>query len=64
MYRHEGHTVSLFMLPKSTRAEELVEVLGHQARIWCDGNRTFVLLTSEPREKVDGIAQFVQASLH
>jgi anti-sigma factor RsiW len=64
MYRHEGHTVSLFMLPKSTRPEELVEVLGHQARIWCDGHRTFVLLTSEPREKVDGIAQFVQASLH
>jgi anti-sigma factor RsiW len=63
MYRHEGHPVSLFMLPKSARPEELVEVLGHQAKIWCVGNRTFVLLASEPRDNVERMATFVQASL-
>src|SRR3954452_14109637 len=41
MYRHEGQPVSLFMLPKSARPAELVEVLGHQAKIWCVGDRTF-----------------------
>ena len=28
---------------RSARAEELVEVMGHQAAIWSVGNRTFVL---------------------
>jgi anti-sigma factor RsiW len=64
MYRHQGHAVSLFMLPKSTRPEELVDVLGHPAKIWCDGKRTFVLLANEPRANVERMAEFVQASLH
>src|SRR5881628_2208257 len=42
MYRHEGHAVSVFMLPKAARAQQFVEVLGHEAAIWCVGNRTFV----------------------
>src|SRR3954463_585749 len=64
MYRHDGRPVSLFMLPKSARADELVEVLGHEAKIWCDGNRTFVLLAREPKEDVERMASFVQASMH
>jgi anti-sigma factor RsiW len=64
MYRHEGHPVSLFMLPKTARTEGLVEVLGHEAKIWCVGNRTFVLLAREPRAEVERMASFVQASLH
>jgi anti-sigma factor RsiW len=63
MYRHEGHPVSLFMLPKAARTEELVEVLGHEAKIWCAGNRTFVLIAREPRADVERMASFVQASL-
>jgi anti-sigma factor RsiW len=63
MYRHQGRPVSLFMLPKSARTEELVEVLGHEAKIWCVGNRTFVLVAREPRAEVERMAAFVQASL-
>jgi anti-sigma factor RsiW len=63
MYRHDGHPVSLFMLPKTGRTEGLVEVLGHEAKIWCDGDRTFVLVTGEPRAEVERMATFVQASL-
>ena len=63
MYRHDGHPVSLFMLPKAARTEELVEVLGHEAKIWCVGNRTFVLVAREPRRDVERLASFVQASL-
>jgi anti-sigma factor RsiW len=64
MYRHEGRPVSLFMLPKSARTDELVEVLGHEAKIWCDGNRTFVLVAREPRPSVERMASFVQDALH
>lgn len=63
MYRHQGHPVSLFMLPKTARTEELVEVLGHEAAIWCVGNRTFVLVAREPRRDVERMVSFVQASL-
>jgi anti-sigma factor RsiW len=63
MYRHDGHPVSLFMLPNAIRRRELVEVLGHQAAIWCVGNRTFVLVAREPKRDVERMAEFVQASL-
>jgi len=63
MYRHEGNTVSLFMLPKTSRAQQLVRVLGHEAAIWCVGNRTFVLLAREPRREVERMASYVKASL-
>jgi anti-sigma factor RsiW len=63
MYRHHGRAVSLFMLPNATRSSALVEVLGHEAAIWCVGNRTFVLIAREPRRDVERIASAVQASL-
>lgn len=64
MYRHEGRPVSLFMLPKTARTQELVDVLGHEAAIWCVGNRTFVLIAREPKPQVEQLASFVKAELH
>jgi len=64
MYRHHGRPLSLFMLPDKARAQEMVEVLGHEAAIWCANNRTFVLVSGEPRRDVEQIASYVQASLH
>jgi anti-sigma factor RsiW len=63
MYRHHGRPVSLFMLPKSERSRELVDVLGHEAAIWCVGNRTFVLIAREPKQEVERMAEYVQASM-
>jgi anti-sigma factor RsiW len=63
MYLHNGIPVSLFMLPKGTRREEVVEVLGHQAAIWSAGDRTFVLVAQEPRADVSRMTSFVQAQL-
>jgi len=63
MYRHNGHPVSIFMLPRSARDEELVEVMGHQASIWSIGNRTFVLVAREPRADVERMTSFVHGAL-
>jgi len=63
MYRHDGIPVSLFMLPNSSRSNEVVEVFGHEAAIWCVNNRTFVLVAREPRRDVERLASFIQASL-
>ena len=64
MYRHEGRPVSLFMLPNTERTAGLMEVLGHEAAIWCANNRTFVLISREPTQDVQRLASFVQSSLH
>lgn len=64
MYRHQGHPVSLFMLPKTARTQQLVEVFGHEAAVWCAGERTFVLIAREPREDVERLAAYVRASMH
>jgi anti-sigma factor RsiW len=63
MYRHRGNPVSIFMLPKTVRPDNLIEVMGHRAAIWSMGGRTFVLITKEPRADVDEITSFVHASL-
>jgi anti-sigma factor RsiW len=63
MYRHNGRPMSVFILPKTVRADEVVEVMGHEARIWPSGDRTFVLVARERREELEPIAAFVQASL-
>jgi anti-sigma factor RsiW len=62
MYRHHGHPVSVFMLPKTVRPNDLIDVLGHEAAIWPSGDRTFVLVAREPREEVERMASFVHAS--
>jgi anti-sigma factor RsiW len=67
MYRHNGQPVSVFMLPKMTRSDEVVDVMGHEAAIWSDGGRTFVLIAREPetpREDIARMTAFIQAAPH
>jgi anti-sigma factor RsiW len=63
MYRHNGQPVSLFMLPRTEREDQIVKVLGHECAIWSMDNRTFVLVTRESRADVEHLAAFVQASV-
>jgi anti-sigma factor RsiW len=63
MYRHRGRPVSLFMLPRSARPEQVIGVLGHECAIWSSGDRTFVLVAREARPDVERLAAFVHAAL-
>ena len=63
MYRHNGQPLSLFMLPRTVRPEQLVETLGHECAIWSAANRTFVLVSGEAREDVERLAEYVQESM-
>jgi hypothetical protein len=51
------------MLPGIQRSPEVVRALGHEAAIWCDRDRTFVLVAREPRKDVEQMASLVQASM-
>ena len=67
MYRdisHDGEMVSVYMISGQTRTDALVAALGHEATVWSDGSRTFVLLAREPRERVQRLAAFVRESIH
>ena len=63
MYRHEGTTVSVFMLPHSHRPEEHLGLLGHQAAIWSTDDRTFVVIARKSREELEQIASFIHDRL-
>lgn len=63
MYRHNGRPVSLFMLPRTTKSEQMIDVLGHEAAIWSVGDRTFVLVAREARSEVERLAAFVHRTL-
>ena len=60
--RHNGQPVSLFMLPREARASELVQVFGHQARIWSEGDRTFVLVARESASEMEHMAALVRTT--
>ena len=63
MYKHNGQPVSLFMLPGETRADQLVEVFGHQCRIWSAGDRTFVLVARESPAELEQMAALVRTTI-
>jgi len=63
MYRHNGRPVSLFMLPRTTKSEQVIDVFGHEAAIWSVGDRTFVLVAREARSEVEQLASFVHRTL-
>jgi anti-sigma factor RsiW len=64
MYRDDrGRPISIFMLPRRARPEELVEVLGHEAAIWSAGDRTFVLVTRGTRAEAERLASMAKAAL-
>jgi anti-sigma factor RsiW len=63
MYRHHGVPVSVYMLPGTDRSDEFRTIFGHEAAIWSDGQRTFVLIARAPRAEVERMVTFVQASL-
>jgi anti-sigma factor RsiW len=63
MYKHHGVPVSIFMLPGTSRERSLTRALGHDAVVWADGQRTFVLVAKAPRAEVQEVATFVQNTL-
>lgn len=64
MYRHHGVPVSIFMLPGVQHEPNTLHAFGHDAIIWTDQHRTFVLIAKAPPEQIQQVATFVKASLH
>jgi hypothetical protein len=54
------------MLPQLARPgkpEERIDVMGHEAAVWSEGGRTFVLVAREPEADIARAVSIVQAAL-
>jgi anti-sigma factor RsiW len=63
MFMQDGQPVSLFMLKRGARSEDVVEVFGHQCRIWSEGDRTFVLVARASTVPLEQMAAFVRTTI-
>jgi anti-sigma factor RsiW len=64
MYRHAGRPLSLFVARDEGRRPRTVDAMGHQAILWSEGDRVFVLVGQEPRAELEEVAAYVQARTH
>ena len=63
MFLQDGQPVSLFMLKRGAHSEDVVEVFGHQCRIWSEGERTFVLVARASTVPLEQMAAFVRTTI-
>ena len=63
MYRLNGRAVSLYVIPDTRHDRASAEVFGHDAVMWTHGNATYVLVSGEPRERLEALAKEMEPSL-
>jgi anti-sigma factor (TIGR02949 family) len=62
LYRHDGHPVSLFMMPRTTRDPARVAMGGRVTQIWSRGDVTYVLLGDESDRDMPAVATYFQSA--
>ena len=63
MYRLHGRPVSLYVIPDANRGRASMDVFGHDAVMWSNGNATYVLVSREPRETLETLAKAMEGAL-
>lgn len=64
MYQAHGQNVSLFILEGVSRGGADITTLGHRARIWSNGQNTFVLVSSAAAGTLSDVVGYVQREAH
>jgi anti-sigma factor RsiW len=66
MYRWRGEPLSVFVVPRTIRRmrdqEELVEKFGHEAVMWTEGDRTYVVLSRADPADLAPVVRYVRAN--
>ena len=63
MYRLHGRPVSLYVIPDTNRGRASMDVFGHDAVMWTNGNATYVLVSREPGETLEALAKSMEGAL-
>lgn len=65
MYKWRGEPLSVFVVPrlirKGPRRDEIVEKFGHEAVVWSEGERTYVVLARGSPSELDPVVGYVKA---
>jgi len=66
MYKWRGAPLSVFVLPGTVKRmrdqQEIVEKFGHEAIVWTDANRTYVVLARARPEELAPLVGYVRAN--
>jgi anti-sigma factor RsiW len=66
MYKWRGQPLSLYVLPSSvgeTGSQQIVERFGHEAVVWTNRGRTYVVLSRGRPDELDSVVRYVKASV-
>lgn len=67
MYKWHGHPLSVFVMPHSINLhdqQEVIEKFGHEAVMWSDANRTYVLLARARPSELSPVVGYVREHAH
>lgn len=68
MYKWRGEPLSVFVVPRTVRQirdqQELVEKFGHEAVVWTDRERTYVVLARARPAELAPVVGYVRAHAH
>lgn len=65
MYLHDGHAVSLYVLPEGVSHQAAAtSFAGHPSRIWSGGHRTYVLVGSENDSTMQPVAEYFRSAVN
>jgi len=68
MYKWHGHPLSVFVVPHSVAAlhdqQEVIEKFGHEAVVWADRDRTYVLLARARPAELEPVIGYVREHAH
>lgn len=66
MYKWRGEPLSVFVLPRTLQPEtglqQIVEKLGHEAIVWTDRGRTYVMVVRGRPDDVEPVVAYLKAS--
>jgi anti-sigma factor RsiW len=68
MYKWRGEPLSVFVVPRRIRGardlRQITRSFGHEALVWPDGDRTYVVLARGRPADLDGLAAYVKSNAH
>jgi anti-sigma factor RsiW len=66
MYEWRGQPLSVYVLPspigRAVETRTFVRRFGHEAVVWSQRGRTYVVLARGKREELDGVVSYVRAN--
>jgi hypothetical protein len=68
MYKWRGEPLSVFVVPHRIRGgrelRDVTESFGHEALVWPDGDRTYIIVARGSPADLEALAGYVKTNVH